>query len=114
MLTMKTLAPRLALFVAIFVPLGCYVQAGSAVPLEGQVTVTDPPPPPVAFEEPVPPPPAVGVVWIGGYHRWEGRRYLWERGHYERPPRSNARYVRGHWEPRRHGKVWVNGYWHSG
>jgi hypothetical protein len=47
-------------------------------------------------------------VWVAGAHRWDGHRYIYEGGHYDR---ANARYVQGHWEERGKGKVWVNGHW---
>lgn len=91
---------------------GCYVEAEPATPSDAnEVVVASPPPPPPPPPEPAPPPPRPGQVWIAGYHRWNGRAYVWERGHYERPPRSNARYVPAHWEARGRGKVWVNGHW---
>ncbi|HEY2407896.1 MAG TPA: hypothetical protein VGI10_17935 [Polyangiaceae bacterium] len=91
---------------------GCYVEAEPVAPTaSGEVVVADPPPPPPPQAEAVPPPPQPGVSWVPGYHRWDGRAYVWERGHYERPPRADARYVQGHWEARGRGKVWVNGHW---
>jgi hypothetical protein len=50
-------------------------------------------------------------VWVAGAHRWDGHNYVYERGHYDQPPRSNAHYVQGHWEQRGKGKTWVNGHW---
>src|ERR1700747_1650272 len=38
-------------------------------------------PPPVVVERPGPPPRA-GYTWVGGYHRWDGRGYVWVPGHY--------------------------------
>jgi WXXGXW repeat (2 copies) len=92
---------------------GCYVEAGQAPPPYGpnEVVVADPPPPPPPPPEPAPPPAPAGQVWVAGYHRWDGHKYVYERGHYERPPHSNARYVPGHWEARGQGKVWVNAHW---
>lgn len=92
---------------------GCYVEAEpvSAPSDPNEVVVANPPPPPPPPPEPAPPPPQPGQVWVAGYHRWDGRQYVYERGHYERPPRSNSRYVPGHWEARGRGKVWVNGHW---
>lgn len=109
---MKIVARSLLSLLAFAAPMGCYVQAGSAVPVsEGAVVVADPPPPPPPFVEPVPPPPSVGVVWVAGYHRWDGSRYVWVHGRYDRPPHPHARYVPAHWEARRHGRIWINGHW---
>ena len=95
---------------------GCYVESGpmpaDAPPAQGEVVVENPPPPPApVVEAPPAPPPEPGMVYVQGYHRWDGRAYVWERGHYERPPRQGARYTAGHWEARGRGKVWVNGHW---
>ena len=102
-----------SLCVALMYTAGCYVEtepAGAPV-AQGEVVVADPPPPPPPqVEPPPPPPPQAGMVWVAGAHRWDGRAYQWERGHYERPPRANAGYVAGHWEARGRGKVWVNGH----
>ncbi|HTQ04552.1 MAG TPA: hypothetical protein VMI54_11880 [Polyangiaceae bacterium] len=92
---------------------GCYVESGPMPPPSdpNEVVVENPPPPPPPPPEPQPPPPQPGQVWVAGYHRWDGHQYVYERGHYERQPHPNARYVPGHWEGRAHGKVWVNGHW---
>jgi hypothetical protein len=92
---------------------GCYVESEPVAPTaQGEVVVADPPPPPPPPpEEAPPPPPSQGVVWVPGAHRWDGNRYVYEKGHYDRPPRENARYVQGHWEQRGKGKTWVNGHW---
>ncbi len=58
--------------------------------------------------------PNPGWFWVGGYWRWRGDRYDWERGHWQAPRRGYAwvphRWVRGdrgwrseegHWERRR-------------
>jgi hypothetical protein len=51
------------------------------------------------------------MVYVQGNHRWDGHKYVWEKGHYDRPPRPNAHYQQGHWEKRGNGKAWVNGHW---
>jgi hypothetical protein len=50
-------------------------------------------------------------VWIPGYYRWDGRRYVWVGGRYVRPPRPGAVWVAGVWRPERGGQVWHAGYW---
>jgi hypothetical protein len=50
-------------------------------------------------------------VWVTGYYGWEGRTYVWHRGHYERRPHVNARWMAPHWEVRGRGKVWIAGRW---
>ena len=91
---------------------GCYVSTEPVAPAaQGEVVVADPPPPPPLPPEVVPPPPQPGAVWVAGAHRWDGHGYVYERGHYDRPPRPNAHYQQGHWEQRGNGKAWVNGHW---
>jgi hypothetical protein len=98
--------------------MGCYVEAGTQAgpppppPPQGEVVVeSEPPAPPPPQEEVVPASPGPEFVWIGGYHRWDGRRYVWTRGRYERRPHANARWSTAHWETRAHGHVWVEGRW---
>ncbi|MBX6360834.1 YXWGXW repeat-containing protein [Pseudacidobacterium ailaaui] len=67
-------------------------------------------PPPVVVEHPGPPP-HPGYVWVAGYHRWDGVRYVWVPGHYVLPPRPRAVWVPGHWVARRGGWVFVEGHW---
>jgi hypothetical protein len=50
-------------------------------------------------------------VWVPGYHRWDGRRYVWVSGRYMQPPRPGAVWMAGAWRPERGGYVWHNGYW---
>jgi hypothetical protein len=94
---------------------GCYVETAPVAPAapvaEGDVVVDPPPPPPPVAEAPPAAAPAPGMVWVNGAHRWDGHAYVWEKGHYDRPPRPEARFVQGHWEARGRGKVWVNGHW---
>jgi opacity protein-like surface antigen len=67
-------------------------------------------PPPVIVEHPGPPPER-GFIWIGGYHRWDGARYAWVPGHYERPPHPGARWVGHRYVRRGGGWVFVEGHW---
>lgn len=74
-----------------------------------QVAIRIGPPPPVV--EHYGPPPRPGYVWRGGYHRWNGRSYVWVPGGYVLPPRPHAV-----WVPRRYyrrGPRWHyrRGYW---
>jgi hypothetical protein len=51
-------------------------------------------------------------VWIAGYHRWDGRAYVWVPGRWELPPSHRAAWVPGHWvHHRRNGWYWVEGHW---
>jgi hypothetical protein len=75
-----------------------------------QVIVRGGPPPAVIVERPGPPLHA-GWVWVPGYYRWNGRRYVWVGGYWAKPPRPRAVWVPGRWVPRGGGYVWVAGYW---
>jgi hypothetical protein len=50
-------------------------------------------------------------VWIVGYHRWDGRAYVWEPGRWELPPRERAVWVAPRWEHRHDGYVFIEGRW---
>jgi hypothetical protein len=67
---------------------------------EAQVIVRVAPPPP--REEPAPPP-RRGMVWVAGRWDWNGRRYVWRKGHWMRARRGH-RYVQDEWVER-------NGRW---
>jgi len=67
-------------------------------------------PPPVVVEHPGPRP-HEGFVWVGGYHRWDGARYVWVPGHWVEPPRRHAEWVPGHWRHEAGGWYWVEGHW---
>ena len=67
-------------------------------------------PPSIVVEHPGPSP-GPNYIWVGGYHRWNGSRYIWVPGHYVVPPRRGAVWVSGHWVQRGGGWVYVEGYW---
>jgi WXXGXW repeat (2 copies) len=67
--------------------------------------------PPVAVVEHPGPPPERGYVWVAGYHRWDGARYVWVPGRYERPPHAHAVWVPHHWVHHHDGWVLVEGHW---
>jgi hypothetical protein len=74
-----------------------------------QVVIRIGPPPPVVEVRGVPP--ERGFVWIDGYHRWDGARYVWVPGRWERPPHPGARWVAHKWV-HRHGEwVLIEGHW---
>lgn len=74
-----------------------------------QVVVRIGPPPPVVEVRPAMPGP--GYVWIGGYHRWDGARYVWTPGRWAVPPHRGGAWVAGHWTHRHDGYIWVEGHW---
>ncbi len=55
--------------------------------------------------------PGRDYVWLPGYYRWEGNRYIWEKGRWDRPPRAHARWIAPRWEHRRDGYVFIEGHW---
>ena len=78
------------------------------------------PPPGAVYVQAAPPRAVVEVrgvvpgsdhVWIQGYHRWDGTRYVWTSGRWERRPHSNAVWVAGRWRHHRNGWYWVDGRW---
>jgi hypothetical protein len=67
--------------------------------------------PPAPIVERRPPPPEPGFVWIAGYHNWDGNRYVWVPGRWDRPPHRGAHWVAHKWSHR--GDHWelVEGHW---
>jgi hypothetical protein len=55
--------------------------------------------------------PGPGYIWIEGYHRWDGNRFVWTQGRWERPPHPRAVWVAGHWNHDGRGYYWVEGRW---
>lgn len=67
--------------------------------------------PPAPIVERPGPPPQHGFVWISGYHRWDGGRYVWVPGRWDRPPRPHARWVPAHYVHRHGGWFFIEGRW---
>ena len=67
------------------------------------------PPPPVVETVVVSPGPQ--YIWVSGYWRWYGRRWLWTRGAWVIPPRHGALWVEGRWGRRFGEVVWIEGHW---
>ena len=78
---------------------------------EVHVNVYVPTRPPVAIIETRPIAPARGYVWIPGYHRWDGRAYVWVGGRWDEPPRGHRRWAAGQWRHHRNGWYWSEGRW---
>jgi len=79
-----------------------------------------PPPPGAVFVRVRPPAATVEVrgvapgpefVWIEGFHRWDGERYVWVAGRWERRPHTSAVWVPGRWRHHDRGWYWVEGHW---
>lgn len=84
-------------------PPGYYGQGG----YYGGVVTVAPPAPRVEYYGS---PPYPGDVWIAGYWRWGGSRYLWQRGHWS-APRAGYRWVPHRWEHGSRGWHAVGGRW---
>jgi hypothetical protein len=67
--------------------------------------------PPRAIVERRPVRPGPRYVWIAGFHRWDGRAYVWEPGRWELPPRERAVWVAPRWEHRHDGYAFREGHW---
>jgi hypothetical protein len=78
-------------------------------PDDGGVVVQTAPPPDI-YEAP-PPPPGPAYVWVGGFWWWNGYRYDWRRGHYDRPHPGYHMWVRDRWVHGPRGYVYVRGHW---
>lgn len=74
-----------------------------------RIYVNAAPPPLVVETRPVSP--GARYVWVGGFHRWDGRAYVWVPGRWALPPRARARWVAGHWAHHRRGWYWIEGRW---
>lgn len=71
--------------------------------------VATPPPAPPLIVETRPPPPPGFDFWVPGYHRWDGRRYVWVGGRWDH--RHGRNWYAGHWERGPRGHVWMEGAW---
>jgi hypothetical protein len=75
-----------------------------------EVIVKVAPPPPVSTTV-VGVAPGRGYVWIQGYHRWNGSKYVWVPGKWVVPPRPGTVWVPPRWVQRPGGYVFVPGHW---
>ena len=67
--------------------------------------------PPRVLVEKRSPPPSRNHVWIAGYQRWDGNRYVWTEGRWEQPPRPGQRWVAHRWVHQKGGWVMAEGHW---
>lgn len=93
-----------------FLALACFGMALAAASANAQVYVQVGPPPRVVERRPLPPP-GPPRVWVAGYHRWDGRRYVWVPGAWMAPPRPHAHWVEGRWIHEHRGYYWREGHW---
>lgn len=90
--------------------LGALLSAGIALSTaSAQVYVRIGPPPPPREYVPVRPGPR--HVWVAGYHRWDGRGYVWTPGTWVVPPPHRHAWIPGHWRNTPRGYFWVDGHW---
>lgn len=80
---------------------------GQAV-AQDEVVATEAPPAPIVETVTVAPGPR--FVWIGGVWVWRGH-WLWERGHWDRPPRRGGVWVPHRYVYRNGVHVFVRGGW---
>ena len=99
-------ARRLTVGLIIAASLGLGAACG---PTYGRLYVRTGPPAPI-YDARIPPP-GPGYVWIVGYHRWDGGRYVWVPGHWIVPPRARAPWIPGHWAQDNRGWYFVEGHW---
>ena len=88
---------------------GCAVAVRGPVPLIPLVYVDRAPP--IAYNEAISVAPGPSYVWIGGYHGWNDRDYVWNRGYWSLPARGYTRWNPGHWHRDGRGHYWVAGHW---
>ncbi len=56
--------------------------------------------------------PGAGHVWVPGYWRWRGNRYVWRAGSWKRPRMQGVGWIPGGWQPAGGGRfVWSRGRW---
>ena len=115
------LKPLLIVSLASLVFTGCIIEdrrprrtvvvhspAPPPAPVVTEVIVPGPPPPPPSEVVVVAPGP--GYIWLPGVWAWSGR-WVWEAGHWGRPPHAGAVWVPHHYYPRGGVHVWVRGGW---
>ena len=103
-LTMLSLVWAASLFNCgcVVYPSGPVATVGAEVDVAGE--------PPALIAEDVSPCPGVGFVWIGGAWAWQGR-WVWERGHWDRPPHSGAVWVPHRYINHNGRRTFVRGGW---
>jgi len=67
--------------------------------------------PPAVIRERRPSPPSGGHMWVAGYWHWDGRQYVWQVGHWTRPPREHVTWVAPRYEKHERGYRYSPGLW---
>jgi hypothetical protein len=65
--------------------------------------------PPARVVEQVTVAPGPGYAWVPGHYTWAGDRWIWMSGTWVVPPRPDARWVDGAWNPQ--NQQWVEAHW---
>jgi hypothetical protein len=83
-----------------------------ATPVSAQIHITigRTPPPPLRIER-RPPPPGEGYAWVDGYWNWQGGRYVWRPGGWQRPPYAGATWQHPHYDHYQDGWHYHEGHW---
>jgi hypothetical protein len=89
---------------------GTHVGIGVSFGLPAPVVVRHAPPHRVVERVVVSPGPAPGpgYVWLPAHYSWNGQ-WVWVPGAWVMPPRSDARWVDGNWNPQT--QQWIEGHW---
>lgn len=66
--------------------------------------------PPKSIMETPPPRPHASAIWISGFWKWNGEKYIWANGYWDTNPQGKE-WVSGRWEKTRNGWLWKPGYW---
>ncbi len=67
--------------------------------------------PPHAVSEHPPAAPGSGYVWTSGYQQWDGSKFVWQPGQWQKPPREHAIWMAARWEKTPEGYVFIEGRW---
>jgi hypothetical protein len=93
---------------ALMILCGCVAYPAGPGSAAGEVEVAGAPP--MAISEDVPPSPGPDYVWIGGVWDWQGR-WVWDRGHWDRPPHPGAIWVPHRYVEHNGRRTFVRGGW---
>jgi hypothetical protein len=104
-MTTRTTVPVLSALLFGFVLLATSTSASA----DTRVYVRIGPPAPIVQVRTVSPGPR--YVWVDGYHRWNGRAYVWVPGRWAVPPHARAVWVPARWVHEHRGWYIVEGHW---
>ncbi len=102
-----------------FVICGCATTTKNARPFHKRKAVSATPSGAIIYVKKTPPKaiaetpstrPHASAVWIPGFWKWNGKKYVWAKGYWEINPQGKE-WVTGRWEKTRNGWLWKPGYW---